>query len=153
VTGDLRYERIIAAAPEVVFDAFTSAGGQTAFYATDEPGWVVHSESDVRVGGAWTIAFGPSPQRLYRHHHVFEVIERPRRIVLDTTETRLDGTTLRFRTEFAFVEHERGTSMTMLQRGIPTAELREEHARGVPDAFDRLERYLRDESAAGGLGR
>lgn len=143
---DLRYERIIAATPEIVFDAFTSAGGQEAFYGTDDAGWVVRSHSDVRVGGTWTIAFGPSAEQLYRHRHVFEVIERPRRIVLDTTETRLDGTTLRFRTEFVFAEHERGTAMTMLQRGIPTAELREEHGRGVPNAFDRLERYLRDVS-------
>jgi uncharacterized protein YndB with AHSA1/START domain len=96
----------------------------------------------VHVGGAWTIAFGPSPEQLYRHHHVFEVIERPRRIVLATTETRLDGTTLRFRTEFIFAEHVHGTVLTMLQRGIPTAELREEHLRGVPHAFDRLERYV-----------
>jgi uncharacterized protein YndB with AHSA1/START domain len=125
-----------------VFDAFTSAGGQEAFYGKDDTGWVVRSHSDVRVGGTWTIAFGPSPEQLYRHHHVFEVIERPRRIVLDTTETRLDGTTLRFRTEFEFADHERGTAMTMLQRGIPTAELREEHLRGVPHAFDRFERYL-----------
>lgn len=134
-----------------MFDAFTSAGGQEAFYGKDDSGWVVRSHSDVRVGGAWTIAFGPSPEQLYRHHHVFEVIERPRRIVLDTTETRLDGTTLRFRTEFEFAEHERGTAMTMLQRGIPTSELREEHLRGVPHAFDRLERYLGVTPVADGL--
>ena len=143
MTGGLRYERIIDAPPEAVFDAFTSAGGQMAFYGKDDSGWVVDSESDVRVGGAWTIRFGPSPERLYRHHHVFEVIERPRRLVLDTTETRLDGTTLRFLTEFTFDQHERGTSMTMFQRGIPTAQLREEHGRGVPGAFDRLERHMR----------
>jgi uncharacterized protein YndB with AHSA1/START domain len=142
VTDDLRYERIIGAAPETVFDAFTSAGGQEAFYGSDDSGWVVRSVSDVRVGGAWTITFGPSRTRLYRHHHVFEVIERPRRIVLATTETRLDGTTLRFRTEFEFAEHEGGTALTMVQRGIPTAELRAEHLRGVPHAFDRFERRL-----------
>jgi uncharacterized protein YndB with AHSA1/START domain len=142
VTDDLRYERIIGASPEVVFDAFTSPGGQTAFYGTDDSGWVVRSDSDVRVGGVWTIAFGPSPERLYRHRHLFEVIERPRRLVLATTETRLDGTTLRFRTEFTFTAHERGTAMTMIQRGIPTAELRAEHIRGVPNAFDRLERHM-----------
>ena len=149
----LRYERVIAAAPEAVFDAFTSAGGQEAFYGKDDSGWVVRSESDVRVGGTWTIAFGPSPERLYRHHHLFEVIDRPRRIVLATTETRLDGTTLRFRTEFEFAEHARGTALTMLQRGIPTSELREEHLRGVPHAFDRFERYLAARSAADPLGR
>ena len=143
MTDELRYERIIGAPPEVVFDAFTSAGGQTAFYGQDDPGWIVRSESEVRVGGAWTIAFGPSPDRLYRHRHVFDVIDRPRRLLLSTTETRLDGSTLRFETELTFEERAEGTLMTMIQRGIPTDELRAEPARGVPNAFDRLERLIR----------
>jgi hypothetical protein len=33
--------------------------------------------------------------------------------------------------------------MTMIQRGLPTAELRAEHARGVPNAFTRLEQHIR----------
>ena len=32
--------------------------------------------------------------------------------------------------------------MTMSQRGFPTAELREEHQRGVPNAFARLARLI-----------
>jgi hypothetical protein len=32
--------------------------------------------------------------------------------------------------------------MTMTQRGFPTAELREEHERGVPNAFARLDRLI-----------
>jgi uncharacterized protein YndB with AHSA1/START domain len=143
MTGALRYERIVRARTEDVFDAFTDPGGQIAFYGQDDPSWVVRSQSEVRVGGVWTIEFGPSPARLYRHSHVFEVIDRPRRLVLSTTETRLDGSTLRFETEFIFEESDGGTLMTMIQRGIPTDELRAEHARGVPDAFDRLEQFMR----------
>lgn len=139
----VRYERTIAAAPDVVFDAFISDGGQLAFYGTDEPGWIVRSESDVRVGGAWTILFGPSSAELYRHRHVYEVIDRPNRVLLSTTEVRLDGTTLRFETEFTFAAVEGGTLMTMIQRGLPTAELRAEHSRGVANAFDRLELHIR----------
>jgi uncharacterized protein YndB with AHSA1/START domain len=103
----------------------------------------VQSESDVRIGGAWAIAFGPSPESLYRHRHVFEVIDRPRRLLLSTTETRLDGSTLQFETEFTFEERDGRTLMTMIQRGLPTDELRAEHARGVPNAFARLERCIR----------
>lgn len=143
MTDGLRYERIIAAPPEVVFDAFTGPGGQRAFYGQDDPGWIVRSESDVRVGGDWTVLFGPSPDQLYRHRHVFRAIDRPRYLLLSTTETRLDGTTLRFETEFIFEAVDAGTLMTMIQRGIPTDELRAEHARGVPNAFDRLEQHIR----------
>lgn len=142
MTDDVSYERIIAAAPEVVFDAFTSEGGQLAFYGTDDIGWIVRSQSEVRVGGSWTVDFGPSPEQLYRHHHRFKAVERPRRIVLSTTETRLDGTTLRFETEITFEAADKGTLLTMVQRGLPTPELRAEHTRGVPHALDRLERHL-----------
>jgi uncharacterized protein YndB with AHSA1/START domain len=142
VTDDLRYERIVRALPEDVFDAFTSTGGQIAFYGQDDAGWIVRCESEVRVGGVWTVVFGPSPERLYRHRHVFEIVDRPRRLLLSTTETRLDGSTLEFETEFTFETRDGGTLMTMIQRGLPTDELRAEHARGVPNAFDRLEQLI-----------
>ncbi|MBV9047784.1 MAG: SRPBCC domain-containing protein [Solirubrobacterales bacterium] len=142
MTDELHYERIVAAPRDDVFDAFTSAGGQLAFYGQDDPGWIVRSESDLRVGGVWTILFGPSSERLYRHRHVFEVIDRPRRLVLSTTETRLDGSNLSYQTEVTFEPSDRGTLITMTQRGIPTDELRAEHARGIPNAFDRLEQLL-----------
>jgi uncharacterized protein YndB with AHSA1/START domain len=144
MTDDVRYERIIAAPPEEVFDAFTSDGGQLAFYGKDDRGWIVQSESEIRVGGAWTIRFGPSPEQLYRHRHVFIAIDRPRHLLLSTTETRVDGTTLRYETEFTFQAVDDGTLMTMIQRGLPTERLRSEHTRGVPNAFDRLEQHLRD---------
>jgi uncharacterized protein YndB with AHSA1/START domain len=125
------------------FDAFISPDGQLAFYGEPDDEWIVRSESDVRVGGAWTILFGPSPERLYRHRPVFRAIDRPQGIVLSTTETRLDGTTLRFETEFTFQATGGGTLMKMIQRGIPTPELRAEHGRGVPGAFDRFEHLIR----------
>jgi uncharacterized protein YndB with AHSA1/START domain len=143
MTTELRYERVVTAPAETVFDAFTSPHGQLAFYSENADEWIVHSQADVHVGGTWSIRFGPSAEQLYRHHHVFEVIDRPRRIVLSTTETRLDGSTLTFETEFIFEPHRDGTLMVMIQRGLPTDELRAEHARGVPGAFDRLTQYIR----------
>lgn len=138
----LEVARLIAATPEEVFDAFTNPAGQEAFYGQDDPGWIVRSQCDLRVGGVWTVDFGSSPRELYRHRHVFEVIDRARRLLLSTTETRLDGSTLRFKTEFTFEARDKQTLMTMTQRGIPTAELREEHRRGVPNAVARLERLI-----------
>lgn len=35
-----------------MFDTFTEPGGQVAFYS-GEPGWIVRSECDLRVGGVW----------------------------------------------------------------------------------------------------
>ena len=142
VSRELRYERLIQASPARVFDLFTSPAGQREFYGSDAPGWVVDSRCELRVGGAWEIAFGPSPGELYRHRHVFETIERPRRLLLATTETRLDGSRLTFSTEFTFAPRDGATLMTMVQWGLPSEELRDEHGRGLPHAFDRLEQAL-----------
>jgi uncharacterized protein YndB with AHSA1/START domain len=142
MTLELQYERRIAASPERVFDAFISPAGQREFYGTDAPGWVVESRCDARVGGVWSVSFGPSRDELYRHHHVFEAIERPRRILLTTTETRLDGSSFDTSLEFTFEPREGGTLMRVVQAGFPTEELRDEHTRGVPNAFDRFERTL-----------
>jgi uncharacterized protein YndB with AHSA1/START domain len=143
MSQDLEVARLIDATPEEVFDAFTNPAGQEAFYGQDDPGWIVRSQCDLRVGGVWRVDFGPSCRELYRHRHIFEVIDRPRRLLLSTTETRLDGSTLRFETEFSFEARDKETLMTMTQRGIPTAELREEHRRGVPNALARLESLIR----------
>jgi uncharacterized protein YndB with AHSA1/START domain len=142
VIGEVRVDRVIDAPPDVVFDAFTSAGGQVAFYGQDDPGWIVESVCDLRVGGVWTVTFGPSRRRLYRHRHVFEVIDRPRRLVLATTESRPGAPSLEIEIEFIFEAQDGRTLMTVIQTGFPTTELRDEHARGAPNAFARLERVI-----------
>jgi uncharacterized protein YndB with AHSA1/START domain len=142
MSEDVRFAREIDATTEKVFDTFTQPGGQEAFYGTDDPGWIVESECDLRVGGVWTVTFGHSRDELHRHDHVFRVIDRPSRLVVDTAETRADGSSLEFETEFTFEEHDGKTLMTMIQRGLPTAELREEHRAGLPNAFARLQRAI-----------
>jgi uncharacterized protein YndB with AHSA1/START domain len=139
MSRDLRFERVIAARPEQVFDAFTSPDGQRAFYGQDAPGWVVESRCELRVGGVWSVAFGPSPSELYRHDHVFEEIDRPRRIRIASTETRLDGSSFVTRLEFTFEARGDATVMTMVQDGFPSEDLRDEHTVGLPNAFSRLE--------------
>jgi uncharacterized protein YndB with AHSA1/START domain len=142
---DLHFERVIAASPERVFAAFTAPEGQREFYGKDTPGWIVESQCDLRVGGLWSITFGPSRAELYHHQHEFRAIEPPRRILMTTTETRPDGSSFETTTEFTFAPHAAGTRMSMVQTGFPTRELRDEHTIGVPHAFDRLERSLDDD--------
>jgi uncharacterized protein YndB with AHSA1/START domain len=140
---NLRFERLIEAPLERVFDVFTSPEGQREFYGQDAPGWVVDSICDLRIGGVWTVAFGPSPDELYHHRHVFETIERPHRIRLSTTETRLDGSSFVTSLEFTFEPRGEATLMTLTQAGFPTRALRDEHTRGLPNAFARFERAAR----------
>ena len=142
MSRDLSFERLINASPEQVFDAFTSAEGQRELYGQDRPGWIVESRCDLRVGGVWSIAFGASRDALYRHEHVFEEIDRPRRIRVTSTETRLDGSRLVTRMEFRFEPRDGATLMTLVHTGFPTDTLRDEHRIGLPHAFDRLARVV-----------
>lgn len=145
---DLRFERQMSAAPERVFDAFTDPVGQREFYGSDSAGWVVESRCDLRVGGVWSVSFGPSASELYHHRHVFEVIDRPRRILLASTETRLDGTSFETTIEFTFEPRGAGTQMAMVHAGFPSEGLRDEHTVGLPHAFERLERAIQDRAAS-----
>jgi uncharacterized protein YndB with AHSA1/START domain len=140
MSEDATFRRVIDAAPEEVFDAFTRQDGQEAFYS--EPGWIVESECDLRVGGLWAVTFGRSRDEVYRHEHVFRLIDRPHRLLLDTSESRPDGGLLSYETELIFEERTGKTLMTMIHRGLPTAELREEHRAGVPGGVDRVEQLL-----------
>ncbi len=142
MSEDFKFERLIAARPEEVFDAFTSPEGQREMYGKDQPGWVVESNCELRAGGVWTIDFGASPNELYRHEHVFDAIERPRRIRMTTTETRLDGSKLVTGTVFTFEARGDKTLMTMIGTGFPTKALRDEHTLGLPTSFARLERFV-----------
>jgi uncharacterized protein YndB with AHSA1/START domain len=143
VTYELRFERVIEAGREVVFDMFTEPDGQLAFYQGPEPAWIVRSRCDLRVGGEWLVEFGPSEDRLYRHRHVFAVIDRPYRLRMTTTETRLDGSSFDTQIEFVFEDEGDGrTRMTLHHSGFPTPGLRDEHGVGLPKAFGRFARFV-----------
>jgi len=46
--------------------------------------------------------------------------------------------------EFTLDEDDGKTLMTMVQRGFPSAELRDEHRAGLPNAFARLEQAIEE---------
>ena len=94
VSHDMRLERLVDAQPEVAFDSFVDPEAQHQLYA-EEPDWVVESECDLRIGGHWTISFGPPDARRWREANVFREIIRPRRLGYSSTMTRPDGSSVR----------------------------------------------------------
>lgn len=141
MSHDLRLERTFDAAPEVVFDAFTDPHAQKELYA-DAPDWVVEADCDLRVGGRWTITFGPPGGAPAREINVFQVVDRPWRLVYTSTMTMPDGATIDTDMEVTFRQEHGQTRMTIVQRGFPTAELRDEFANGWPSILDGLARVV-----------
>jgi len=142
VTGDLRVERVLDAAPEAVFDAFTDPDAQQEMYA-DAPDWVVHSECDLRIGGLWTIEFGPPGSRPAREACVFEVVERPGRLEYRSTMTMPDGSSIDTRTQVTFEATATGqTRVTVVQSGFPSAQTRDEFADGWTEILGGLDRVI-----------
>jgi uncharacterized protein YndB with AHSA1/START domain len=126
VSYELTVERVIEASAEVVFDAFTDAGAQRTWMRDPEdPGAILETTCDLRVGGEWVLAWGPSRDQLHRETNVFQVVDRPHRLTMTTTSTAPDGLRLDTTTEVTFEEHDGKTRMTVVQRGFPTAELRD----------------------------
>ena len=141
MSHDLRLERVYDAAPEVVFDAFTDPEAQQELYA-DAPDWVVESECDLRVGGRWSIAFGPAGDTPARETNVFEVVDRPRRLVYASTMVTPDGSRIDTSLEVTFEEEGGGTRLTIVQRGFPIPQLRDEFAGGWAGILDGLGRVV-----------
>ena len=150
-THSLRIERFLPATPEEVFDAYTDADQQRIWFTIldSEPG-VVEIDVDLRVGGKQTAVWGPSRDHLYTEVNVFEVIDRPHRLVTSSTGTapEMPGLEMTTRIEITFEAKDGGTLMTVSQSGFPSAELRDFFSTMVwIGALDRIEAFLARQGA------
>jgi uncharacterized protein YndB with AHSA1/START domain len=142
VSDDLRLERLYDAAPETVFDAFTDPDAQKELYA-DAADWIVEADCDLRVGDRWTIVFGPPGDTPARETNIFQVVDRPRRLVYVSTMTMPDGSSVDAHLQVTFEAEAPGrTRLTIVQRGFPTPERRDEFAGGWPSILDGLGRVV-----------
>ncbi len=144
---DLRTSRYLPATPEQVFDAYTDAEKQKAWFSIlDETPGVVEIDVDLRVGGTQTAVWGPSRDHVFREVQTFLVVERPHRLVTESTGSTPDGDTMVTTIEVLFEAEGDGTRMSVHQSGFPTPELRDFFTGEVwVGAFARIEAYLRHE--------
>jgi uncharacterized protein YndB with AHSA1/START domain len=141
VSHELRLERLYRAPPEVVFDAFVDPVAQKELYA-DAPDWIVESECDLRVGGRWSISFGPPGDEPARETNVFTEVDRPRRLAYKSTMAMPDGSSLDTDMHVTFEEVNGQTRMTIVQRGFPTADIRDSFRDGWASILDGLGRLV-----------
>jgi uncharacterized protein YndB with AHSA1/START domain len=144
VTLDLRMTRRLPATPADVFDAYTDAEQQKIWFSIlDEQPGIVEIEVDLRVGGRQTAVWGPDRDTLFRETQTFVEIDRPHRLVTESTGTGPDGTTMTTRIEVTFEAADDGTLMTVVQSGFPVPEVRDFFVSEVwVGAFDRIEAFL-----------
>jgi uncharacterized protein YndB with AHSA1/START domain len=147
---ELRITRVLPASPEEVFDAYTDAEKQTIWFSIlDERPGVVEIEVDLRVGGTQTAVWGPDADTLFRETQTFLEIDRPHRLVTESTGTTPDGMTMTTRIEIDFEAHDDGhTLMTIVQSGFPVPEIRDFFVDEVWNgALARITTYLEREAA------
>ncbi len=144
---DLRLDRLFDATPQDVFDAYTDPGAQQELYA-DAPDWIVESECDLRVGGRWSITFGPPGSEPARETNVFQEVDRPRRLVYASTMAMPDGSSLDTRMHVTFEEENGKTRMTIVQSGFPTPDLRDGFETGWASILDGLEHAVTARTAS-----
>ena len=145
MTFALTVERVFEAPSGEVFDAFTDTDAQREWMRFPaDPGSILETECDLRVGGEWVAAWGENRGELYRETNVFQVVDRPRRLVMATTTTSPDGSRLETTTEVSFDEHDGKTRMTVVQSGFPTAEVRDYfQTTAWAGALEALDTYVR----------
>jgi uncharacterized protein YndB with AHSA1/START domain len=141
----LRIERVLPASPEEVFDAYTDAEKQRIWFSIlDEQPGIVEIEVDLRVGGTQTAVWGPDADTLFREVQTFVVIDRPRRLVTESTGSSPDGMTMSTHIEITFEPTGDGaTLMIVEQSGFPVPEVRDFFVAEVwAGALARVEAYL-----------
>ena len=117
-TYELRMTRLIPAAPDEVFDAYTDAEKQTIWFGllSTEPG-IVEIDVDLRVGGVQHAKWGPSADQLFWEDQTFLEIDRPRRLVTSSTGGTPDGDTMTTRIEITFEAQGDQTLVTLVHTG------------------------------------
>jgi uncharacterized protein YndB with AHSA1/START domain len=146
MTHELRVERVLNVTADEVFDAFTDAEAMRQWFRgpDDPPDMLVEVSCDPRVGGTMVAAWGETADQIYRETNTFTVVDRPRRLAMQTTTTSPDGGRLDTETEITFEESGGKTRVTVVQRGFPEAEVRDYFATYAwVGALDRIEWYLR----------
>jgi uncharacterized protein YndB with AHSA1/START domain len=143
-TIEMRMTRLIPAPPEAVFDAYTDAEKQKIWFTIlDELPGIVEITTDLRVGGVQTAVWGPDEDTLFRETQTYLEIDRPHRLVTESTGSSPDGMTMTTRIEITFAAQGSGTLVSVLQSGFPVPEVRDFFESDVwVGAFDRLEVFL-----------
>lgn len=115
---DIRLQRLIDAPIDETFHHWTDSGTRRRWCAPNDQ-WFAEAESDLRVGGTWSVSFGPTAEEMYRVHGVYEEIDRPNRLVYSSVFRYPDGRSFETRTTVTFEARASQTLLTFIDAGYP----------------------------------
>jgi uncharacterized protein YndB with AHSA1/START domain len=140
---------LIDATPEEVFDVYTDPEHMKGWFTILDPGMIVENEIDLRVGGRWVSSWGFSPEEMFRETQVFELVDRPHRLVSRSTGSSPDGQAVDTRIEVSFEGQDGKTLLTIIQTGFIDESSRDFFVNTAWEGFfDRISAYLASRHAA-----
>ena len=104
-----------------------------------EAHWVVEASTDLRVGGAWRVACGPSRDEMYVEEGRFEVVDPPHRVVYTCAHRMVGRDPFETRITVTFDARGDQTLVTLVDSGFPDDEVRGEFERGWPAFLDTFQ--------------
>jgi len=138
----LRIERVIDAAPDAVFDVWTTAESMVQWYREDEHCVARVTELDVRVGGRYRVEFGPAGQDPFIEHGEYLEVDRPHRLVMTETLEGVDSPWADTTVTIELRREDDKTHLTLTHRGFPSRDHRDMASGGWPGFLDRIEQQL-----------
>ena len=106
------------------------------WYQGDEPNWVVDAATDLRVGGRFSVRWGPTTGQAYQEEGVFEVVDPPNQVVYTSRFTPIGPTKehlLTYASPSPANPDGDGTLLTPVESGHPTIEIRDAFLRNGAD--------------------
>lgn len=136
--------RRLAARPEIVFDAVSTAEGIAHWWGPDA-GPVLVSEVDLRVGGRFRVRFRMLDDSEHESTGEFLAIDRPTRLSMSWRwlGNESEGES---RVDIALHPIEGGTELVFMHTLLPDEPTAEGHRGGWNGALDKLERYLQTQA-------
>jgi uncharacterized protein YndB with AHSA1/START domain len=128
--------RTIAAKPEELFDAWLDAEALAVWM---RPTGIRHTsaKTEPRVGGSYEIIM-QGDEKIYPHHGVYQVIDRPRRLVFTWRSHATEGATSLVTVEFLPLGER--TEVLLTHEQLP-ADAHESHLKGWTSGIERLDAY------------
>jgi uncharacterized protein YndB with AHSA1/START domain len=144
MTYDFTIERVLDAPPELVFDTIVDPAYQEEVFADVVEGWTaLRFEIDLRVGGTWTVEFGPRDGGGDSDviTSVFTEVDRPRRLAYDVAMRVAEwGRSVNYSETITLDEQDGKTLLTLVESGFETEADRDAYLSGTPDWVDAVQR-------------